>query len=115
MPLHRYASPYVGLLLCCLAVQWPRILAGDMPGESSAASISGSVVDAEGGPVAGATVWLTRANFPQQSEVLQRVTADAAGRFILRDPTRDEKPNRWLTLAARDAKGRLGAPISHLR
>ena len=71
-------------------------------------TIGGFVKNEEGKPVAGAKIWLTRANFPQEAKTLEVAAADAAGRFTLRAPSRVSGPNRWLMLAARDGKGRLG-------
>jgi hypothetical protein len=98
----------VVLLSCCWAVGSRPVSALDAPGKPPAATVSGTVVDPAGRPAAGAKIWLTRADFPHEAEVLQTAIADAAGRFTLRDPPRDGPPKGWLTLAARDAKGRLG-------
>jgi protocatechuate 3,4-dioxygenase beta subunit len=98
----------VVLLPYCLVAGSAALSAENPGGKSPVATISGTVTDPAGRPDAGAKVWLTSADFPHAAQVLQTAVTDSAGRFSLSDPPRDGGAKKWLTLAARDAKGRLG-------
>jgi Carboxypeptidase regulatory-like domain len=75
-------------------------------------SVSGTVVDPEGKPVEGATVWLTAfVRFDADVEELAEVETDVEGRFVIDAPVGGGDRHRSLTLWAH-APGKRVASVS---
>ncbi|MFO7947522.1 MAG: carboxypeptidase regulatory-like domain-containing protein [Armatimonadota bacterium] len=71
-----------------------------------AATITGTVTDADGEPVQGAHVWLARTVFAREAETerIDETVTDAKGAFSLQDPEYDEidRHARWSVAAYRE-------------
>ena len=73
------------------------------PGRVEAGHVRGTVVDREGKPAAGATVWTAKLGFMEPLES-REATADASGTFAI-----EVGPGRWAVFALRgDEGGRAG-------
>jgi len=105
----RVAASLAGL---ALAVSALPILADQTAGKT-VGPFTGTVVDAAGKPVAGATVWLLTRDDSGKSNVVAETASDEKGRFRIAEVSRDDSSGapRPLMLTARDSQGRIGGQV----
>jgi len=109
----RVGTTLVLLVGLTLAVSSSPILA-DQAAARTIGPFEGTVVDAEGKPVAGATVWLI-GGAQDDPQIVAETTSDEKGRFqIAKQPWKPPAPSERTVptmLAGRDSTGRIGGSV----